>query len=269
MADAERMSEPLEVVVRRVSEGWQISDRAALSFLTKLARLQAEWATLNDAMRVAKGEEYQRLSKAMSGVNSRISKLRTSYRYRNGRVNRACRAIRKAIREGKLTPKPCEICGEPRTQAHHEDYSKPLEVKWLCKNHHVEADEARRCREHESYRATLARRPVRKAIRQGKLIPKPCEICGEPITQFHHEYYSKPLEVKWLCKKHHPEGRGEMSITFSCQCGQLLRYSDQLAGRLVRCPRCGAVETVNLPVREAAAAKVQSSSEITNTKVIL
>lgn len=39
---------------------------------------------------------------------------------------------------GKITPEPCEVCGEERTLAHHDDYSKPLEVRWLCYLHHSE-----------------------------------------------------------------------------------------------------------------------------------
>ena len=42
--------------------------------------------------------------------------------------------VRNAIRDGKLTRKPC-FCGAP-AEAHHEDYSKPLEVDWLCTKHH-------------------------------------------------------------------------------------------------------------------------------------
>jgi len=40
-----------------------------------------------------------------------------------------------AIRDGLLVRKPCEICGE-LAEAHHYDYSKPLEVRWLCRLHH-------------------------------------------------------------------------------------------------------------------------------------
>lgn len=42
-----------------------------------------------------------------------------------------------AIRDGRLIPQPCERCGEKNhTHAHHEDYSKPLDVMWLCRPCH-------------------------------------------------------------------------------------------------------------------------------------
>ena len=41
-----------------------------------------------------------------------------------------------AVRSGKLRRKPCEVCGRQKTLGHHEDYSKALEVKWLCAFHH-------------------------------------------------------------------------------------------------------------------------------------
>jgi hypothetical protein len=44
----------------------------------------------------------------------------------------------KAHAASKNIPKqPCEVCGNPKAQKHHEDYSKPLEVKWLCVKHHA------------------------------------------------------------------------------------------------------------------------------------
>ena len=42
-----------------------------------------------------------------------------------------------AIRDGKLKKLPCFVCGE-KAEAHHPDYSRPLDVIWLCKPHHVE-----------------------------------------------------------------------------------------------------------------------------------
>jgi len=49
-------------------------------------------------------------------------------------------------------------------------------------------------------------RKANHAIEGGKLIRQPCEICGatEHIHK-HHDNYSKPLDVRWLCPKHHKE----------------------------------------------------------------
>lgn len=43
-----------------------------------------------------------------------------------------------SIRDGKLKRLPCFICGEEKTEAHHPDYSMPLDVVWMCKKHHSE-----------------------------------------------------------------------------------------------------------------------------------
>lgn len=43
-----------------------------------------------------------------------------------------------AMKLGKLTPLPCFVCGAAKTEGHHADYSRPLDVVWLCKKHHVE-----------------------------------------------------------------------------------------------------------------------------------
>jgi hypothetical protein len=49
----------------------------------------------------------------------------------------AYRAIHNGLRDGKVFRKPCEICGDTKVHAHHLDYSKPLQVQWLCKKHHL------------------------------------------------------------------------------------------------------------------------------------
>lgn len=43
------------------------------------------------------------------------------------------------IRKGDLIKLPCEVCGtNEKVEAHHDDYSKPLDVRWLCRKHHQE-----------------------------------------------------------------------------------------------------------------------------------
>ena len=42
-----------------------------------------------------------------------------------------------AIALGILVRQACEMCGVKETEAHHTDYSKPLEVRWLCRTHHA------------------------------------------------------------------------------------------------------------------------------------
>ncbi len=49
---------------------------------------------------------------------------------------RAHDLVYKAVRSGKLLKLNC-FCGLP-ANAHHEDYSKPLDVIWLCHAHHME-----------------------------------------------------------------------------------------------------------------------------------
>lgn len=42
------------------------------------------------------------------------------------------------------------------------------------------------------------------AIARGEIKKEPCEICGD-VAQAHHDNYNYPLEVRWLCCKHHAE----------------------------------------------------------------
>ena len=41
-------------------------------------------------------------------------------------------------KRGKIVPSPCSMCLSPEAQKHHDDYDKPLQVRWLCRKCHVE-----------------------------------------------------------------------------------------------------------------------------------
>ena len=51
-----------------------------------------------------------------------------------------------AIRRGKLKRLPCEVCGIKKAESHHDDYTRPFEIRFLCNKHHKEADGAIRAR---------------------------------------------------------------------------------------------------------------------------
>lgn len=57
-----------------------------------------------------------------------------------------------------------------------------------------------------------ARKRVYSAVRNGTLVPLPCERCGDCVAEAHHDDYSKPLVISWFCKKHHIERHIELSL---------------------------------------------------------
>lgn len=61
-------------------------------------------------------------------------------------------------------------------------------------------------RQKEKYPERIyAREKISKAIKSGKLERMPCIRCGSIIAEAHHENYSNPLSVIWLCKIHHKQ----------------------------------------------------------------
>jgi hypothetical protein len=67
-------------------------------------------------------------------MRARVSK---EWRIKNPDGYRAQTIVGNALRDGKISKLPCEVCGTTNNlHAHHEDYSKPLDVNWLCALHH-------------------------------------------------------------------------------------------------------------------------------------
>jgi hypothetical protein len=67
----------------------------------------------------------------------RHSRQRKAWKKYNPEVYRARNAVAQAVAAGRLQKKPCEVCGTTKSvQGHHEDYSRALDVRWLCPRHH-------------------------------------------------------------------------------------------------------------------------------------
>jgi len=91
---------------------------------------------------------YRKYNKAWRKENGLHNEQNSRLRYPE--KERARRQLREAVNLGKITRNPCEVCGKQKAHGHHDDYSKPLEVRWLCALHHSEV--------HKKLKATEARK---------------------------------------------------------------------------------------------------------------
>lgn len=73
----------------------------------------------------------------------RSDRLR-GYKLRNPDKTRAHYITQYAIKTERIRRMPCRVCGLNKSEAHHEDYDKPLEITWFCKQHHMEYHAAKR-----------------------------------------------------------------------------------------------------------------------------
>ncbi|WP_292636796.1 hypothetical protein [Mesorhizobium sp.] len=82
-------------------------------------------------------QEYDRQRAKRPDRKARARKITMEWREENPVAYRAQTAVSNAVRDGRLFKQPCEFCGDDEVHAHHRDYTKPLEVVWLCpKCHH-------------------------------------------------------------------------------------------------------------------------------------
>ena len=73
----------------------------------------------------------------LGGVSNDNMRYRRRAKERWPEHERARVAVHHAIRRGDLTPEPCGECGEAKAEAHHDDYTRPLDVRWLCRRCHT------------------------------------------------------------------------------------------------------------------------------------
>jgi hypothetical protein len=79
---------------------------------------------------------YDRERHALPEAVARRTDYAKIYRLKSPQKRAAHMAVARAIRSGKILRMPCLVCGATRSEAHHKDYSAPLEVIWLCPVHH-------------------------------------------------------------------------------------------------------------------------------------
>ncbi len=82
-------------------------------------------------------QEYDRARAKAPARKQHIRNVTKRWREENPVAYKAQTAVSNAVRDRRLFKEPCTICGDTTVHAHHKDYSKPLDVVWLCaKCHH-------------------------------------------------------------------------------------------------------------------------------------
>lgn len=93
---------------------------------------RAQQAVWNKKWHETKGRTPERLARKAAQMRTYSKDERTAEHHK------ARQKTRQAIASGKLKRLPCEVCGSTTVHAHHDDYSRPLDVRWLCPKHHAE-----------------------------------------------------------------------------------------------------------------------------------
>lgn len=72
-----------------------------------------------------------------------------TFRQKHPEKKSAWNKVNKAVKAGRLIrPGACERCHlECAPEASHDDYTRPLDVEWLCKSCHTDKDKTLRERE--------------------------------------------------------------------------------------------------------------------------
>lgn len=136
-------------------------------------------------------------------------------------------------RDGKNKPRRanCKLCENARTkERYHSDLKKSRDankrydieykVKDVDKWRKMKSEHNKKQREKHPHKEK-ARKKLRSEIRAGRIQRQCCDVCGEQKTHAHHDDYSKPLCVRWLCVKHHNELHyGAPQATNEAHCGQ-------------------------------------------------
>lgn len=108
----------------------------------------------------------------------------------------------KAMADGHVNK--CKTCNKADVIANREakiEYYRQYDRE---RGNRQSLDDLRLYREQnpKKYKAHSA---VNSAVKSGKLVPMPCESCGQKEVHGHHCDYDKPLDVNWLCAVCHKQ----------------------------------------------------------------
>ena len=87
--------------------------------------------------RVEARRAYQERSKTDPAIKERNTLRQRQWTAKNQGKRKAHHKVNNSVRDGKISKQPCACCGATkRVHAHHDNYNFPLDVIWLCPEHH-------------------------------------------------------------------------------------------------------------------------------------
>jgi hypothetical protein len=104
--------------------------------LNKCSECCRAYASERYSREFKKIREYERRRFKSGHRKQKVLEYQRKRRARAPLKEKARRLISYYVRSGKIEKLPCEECGDQRSEAHHEDYGKPLQIIWLCHFHH-------------------------------------------------------------------------------------------------------------------------------------
>lgn len=121
--------------------------------------------------------------------------------------------VHKQMADGHLNK--CKQCSKKDVRRRYYEPESRIKIKEYEKYRSQQAKrkalvlDYQRVRRNKYPEKNIARDKVNKAIHSGVIVRQQCEICGNK-AQAHHDDYNKPLDVRWLCLKHHRELHGQL-----------------------------------------------------------
>ncbi len=139
---------------KKAQHNWYLRNKEKLYLKTKKQRKDEpeKWKEYNKKYRAKypeKRKQYEanyriknrkkiNLRKRLRNKNNPLIRKKQDERYRQKYPEKikAQEKLHGAIKCKKIKKESCVICGNKKSQGHHPDYLKPLEVIWLCQKHH-------------------------------------------------------------------------------------------------------------------------------------
>jgi len=119
-------------------------------------------------------------------------------RMSDGHLNKCKDCTKKDVRDRYYDPESRE-----RIRIYEQNRFKKKERKEKIRQYQMSM-------RHRDPKKSRIRQKTTRWIREGKIKKNPCEVCGDTKSQAHHLTYDDPLDIKWLCFKHHREQHGQI-----------------------------------------------------------